>query len=515
VDASGPSPEAPAERSPPVPASAQIGEPISFQSVHLYVLGLSVLAAALIVGLIRWGGATLPHEHVVAFWLLVQFVVASELLPIAVPRREDVEEITTSTSFAFALMLAWGTTPAVYVLAGAAAVADLARRKPLRKLLFNVSQYAITIAAAGGVYALLGGERSISGGDVIPLVAAGTTFFVVNNLLFAVALGLAQRVSILSELRRDLLFGVAVTATLVAMSPVVVVVSRRSPLLVPLLLLPMAAVHLAARASRERADLIRQLEDSLARLTEANRMKDEFVAVVSHELRTPLTSIQGYLKTLLELELDEKDQRSFIEGADRQTGRLQRLIEQLLVVSRLESKSDRPSVGPVELHDLVRDVTDELEARRGGRRIDVRLPLDLPAVQTDAGKVHQVLSNLVENALKYSPSGSTVRIRGRAEIAGVVMSVEDEGFGVPEEARERIFERFFQVDQSLTRKAGGTGLGLYICRRLVHDLGGVVWLEATGPEGSTFSVRLPWSLDPDPATSSDDLEDRHSLDSTV
>ena len=248
-----------------------------------------------------------------------------------------------------------------------------------------------------------------------------------------------------------------------------------------------------ASVSLENARLVGRLEESLAHLTEMNRLKDDFVAAVSHELRTPLTSIQGYIKTLLRpnVEFSPDDQRSFIEAVDRQSERLRRLIEDLLVVSRIESDTDKLIVTPVLLQKVARHVVDEFRARTGDRTFDFQFDDAVLEVDTDETKVHQVVSNFVDNALKYAPDGTTITIGGRVEGDYVVMSVADQGTGIPDSEQARIFDRFYQIDQSSTRAAGGTGLGLYICKKLAEAIGGDILLERSDENGSVFALRIP------------------------
>jgi K+-sensing histidine kinase KdpD len=248
-----------------------------------------------------------------------------------------------------------------------------------------------------------------------------------------------------------------------------------------------------ASVSLENARLVGKLEDSLAHLTEMNRLKDDFVASVSHELRTPLTSIRGYIKTLLrsDANFSIEEQRTFLETVDRQSNRLHRLIEDLLAVSRIESETDSTLLAQVSLHELTVEVADELRSKTARRKLDIDVPADLPSVKTDPGKVHQIVLNLIDNALKYAPEKTTVTVVGAAQSGGVTISVIDEGEGIPAEFQERIFDRFYQVDQSTTRMVGGTGLGLYICRRMAEAIGGRVWLENSDEDGSTFSLWIP------------------------
>jgi signal transduction histidine kinase len=257
-----------------------------------------------------------------------------------------------------------------------------------------------------------------------------------------------------------------------------------------------------ASVSLENARLVDRLQQSLAHLTEMNRLKDDFVAAVSHELRTPLTSIQGYVKTLLRPgaeKLPDEQRRSFLEAVDRQGERLRRLIEDLLVVSRLEAHEMSPVIGRVDVAGVIAQVLTELREKAAGFEVDVEVAPGLPPVQTDEGKVLQIVSNLVDNAFKYSPRGGKVTLHASQSGEGIQISVSDTGAGIPEEMTEKVFDRFYQVDQSSTREVGGTGLGLYICRRLAEALGGRVWIERTGPTGSTFSLWVPATL-PVPVT---------------
>ncbi|MEA2516709.1 MAG: hypothetical protein QOG16_547 [Actinomycetota bacterium] len=249
-----------------------------------------------------------------------------------------------------------------------------------------------------------------------------------------------------------------------------------------------------ASIALENARLINQLEDSLAHLTEMNRLKDDFVASVSHELRTPLTSIQGFVKTLLrpDASFTEAEQRSFLETVDRQSGRLHRLIEDLLAVSRIESRTDTTSYHIVSLQQIAHAVVEEVHNRALPDQIEFDFDGELP-VETDGGKVHQILANLVDNALKYGGAGNPILVKGVRDGEGASIAVSDRGSGVPAELQERVFDRFYQVDQSATRSVGGAGLGLYICRRMAEAIGGRVWLEKTGPEGSTFTLWVPAS----------------------
>jgi two-component system sensor histidine kinase VicK len=235
--------------------------------------------------------------------------------------------------------------------------------------------------------------------------------------------------------------------------------------------------------------LVNRLEIALAHETEMSQMKDDFVATISHELRTPLTSVNGYLKTLLgDIEVSPADQRDFIERADRATARLQRLIEDLLFASRMESSDLQSDRDVVSLPALMEQIVDE----RDQERIRVHLAPDAPAIiHAQEEHVVRIVGNLVDNALKYSPPTEDVTIECVPDGVGVMISVSDRGCGIPADAQVRVFDRFYQVDQSSTRRVGGTGMGLYIARRAAEVLGGRVWLNRSDAAGSTFRAWLP------------------------
>ena len=260
-------------------------------------------------------------------------------------------------------------------------------------------------------------------------------------------------------------------------------------------LLESLAIH--ASTALENARLVERLKESLERLTESNRIKDDFVATVSHELRTPLTVMRGFIKTLLreDVTFSAEQQVGFLEAADRGGERLHDLIEQLLTVSRIEANREPVAMAPVPIQAIVERAISDFDSRRESHAIEVRGITSLPTVLTDGAKVQQIVSNLVENALKYSPPGSTVVVEGTVEKQQVVVRVMDEGAGIPEDLHERIFDRFFQVDSSATRDVGGTGLGLYICRRLAEEIGAILTLERSGADGTVFTLAIPHERD--------------------
>lgn len=470
-----------------------VGERLDRPSARVFVAVVTGAGLATLLAVTIRVGSHRLLDAPLTFWVFAVLLFVGELFPIMAFHDGEWEEIGTSTTFGLAIVWAYGIGPAAVALAVASSVSDIVQRKDLWKVAFNVGQYTLSVTAAGMVFEALGAPSRVTAGGLGAIVAAGVAFFIVNDGLTGVAVALARGMDPMRFLASDLWFQASTAAALIALSPIVLIVAERSPWLVPLVAVPVATVYWGATASLKNTDLVARLRESLEHEKEIGRLKDEFVAVVSHELRTPLTSIQGYVKTLLQLshDLGEEQQRSFLEAADRQSDRLRRLIEQLLVVGRLESHVEPIRVSLVSLQGLVSLVVDELRPRANGHTFDLRFAGNLDLIETDEAKVHQILSNLVENALKYAPPDTRVTVRATMAGDGALVSVEDEGPGIPEGSRDKVFERFYQADSSTTRRVGGTGLGLYICRKMAETIGARVWLDRSGPEGSTFCVWIP------------------------
>lgn len=220
--------------------------------------------------------------------------------------------------------------------------------------------------------------------------------------------------------------------------------------------------------------------------------KDLFLAVTSHELRTPITVIQGFARMLNDHwdELNDAERRESVERIAVRTKALAALVEQLLLGSRAGAAMFEPSVAPFDLARLVASSVASLDGLSTAHTIVVEVPDDLPSVLGDAAATDVVIGQLLENALKYSPDGGEVRVSVHLDGDTAVVGVADQGVGIPEADRERIFERFFQSGGGDRRPFGGVGLGLYIVRRLVTAQGGTVVAHALA-RGSRFDVALP------------------------
>jgi len=231
----------------------------------------------------------------------------------------------------------------------------------------------------------------------------------------------------------------------------------------------------------------------LTRIRQLENTRQEFVANVSHELRTPLSLIKGFVETLLEGAKSDPDKCTrFLQTIEKHTDRLTFLIEDLLTISRLESGEVVMNVHEVHLHEEVQRVIDDLGQRAVEKKsvIENTVPSTLTA-RADADRLHQVFFNLIENAIKYGRNDGRVVVGGKDRGDGKVeMWVCDDGPGIPPEARDRVFERFYRVDRARSRETGGTGLGLSIVKHIVQAHGGEVWLKSELAEGTTFLFTL-------------------------
>ncbi|MFH0887029.1 MAG: ATP-binding protein [bacterium] len=222
-------------------------------------------------------------------------------------------------------------------------------------------------------------------------------------------------------------------------------------------------------------------------------IRKDFVANVTHELKTPLTAISGYAETLLDGALkDVRNRRSFVQKIKNQSDRLGSLIDDILELSQIESGRKEFEIGKVAIQPLVDKVIDDLHERIKKKKIKVgiELPDDLSYVKCDTRELEAIINNLLDNAIKYTPSGGKISIIGQESAKYVRISISDTGVGIPGKDIPRLFERFYRVDKARSRELGGTGLGLSIVKHLVEAQGGEVAVESTIGQGSTFSFTL-------------------------
>jgi signal transduction histidine kinase len=227
-------------------------------------------------------------------------------------------------------------------------------------------------------------------------------------------------------------------------------------------------------------------------LRRADQIRRDFVANVSHELRTPLTAIRGYIEALSESDTGADERQRFLEIVARHTARMERLVMDLLRLARLDAGQETLEVVSCDVRSLVHGVVADLlplaDARR--QRIETAIAANAASLDGDPGKLHDALRNLVANAITYAPEGTTVRVDAARVGLRIEIAVSDEGPGLPEEDRTRVFERFYRVDKSRARDPGGTGLGLAIVKHLVELHGGTVRAENRAGVGARFTVSL-------------------------
>jgi len=251
------------------------------------------------------------------------------------------------------------------------------------------------------------------------------------------------------------------------------------------------------RSRDEIGRLSRAFNDMTARLQAARQMQTDFVADVSHELRTPLTSIKGMLETLRDGAIDDPEVRDrFLETAENETDRLIRLVNDLLLLSRVDSEALNLRRQSQDLLKLVQASVERLRPQAEARELVLRVEADsiAPLVWVDADRVQQVLVNLLDNAIKFSRPGDTVTVKvaaGPGHSARV--QVCDQGIGIPAEDLPHIGQRFYRADKARSRAAGGGGLGLAIAQSLVQAHGGRLWLESREGEGTLVSFTVPYS----------------------
>lgn len=238
-----------------------------------------------------------------------------------------------------------------------------------------------------------------------------------------------------------------------------------------------------------------ELKISYNELKELDKLKSELIAVVSHELRTPLTSIKGYVELVLDGTMGaiNDSQKKCLQVADDNIVRLRRLIESMLDLSKIERGELEMYREKVNLRSIVCDVIEYLKPLATEKNIKLNKEVEDIAIEADKDRITQVLTNLIENAIKFSPANESILVSGVLEDEHIHLKVTDRGAGIPKKDMEKIFNRFYQVDSSTKRKKGGSGLGLAVCKSIVEAHKGSIWVESELGKGSTFHIILPIS----------------------
>ena len=253
-------------------------------------------------------------------------------------------------------------------------------------------------------------------------------------------------------------------------------------------------LYLAPFSDREQGGVLIVLHDVTEQHRNEERRK-EFVANVSHELRTPLTNVRSYAETLRDggADIPPEMAESFLDIIMTETDRMTHIVQDLLVLSRLDAGNTEMAFSRFPFGAAISSVVqaNALNAKQRGHELTCRMPEDLPLVMGDRNRLEQVMMNIIGNAIKYTPDGGHIRVTAAAEEDTVWMEVSDDGIGIPEKDRERIFERFYRVDKARSRESGGTGLGLSIAREIVQRHNGSLALAPHEGKGTTVRLTLP------------------------
>ncbi len=244
-------------------------------------------------------------------------------------------------------------------------------------------------------------------------------------------------------------------------------------------------------------DKAAELEDAYEELKKMDKLKSEFISNISHELRTPLTSIKGYASLILDEKMGNLNDkiRDSLDIIDRNVDRLTDLIDDMLDLTRMETGKINYKMERIQLDEVVRNSVEDLRlsASKKGLEITYKLPEYPLNITGDKGRLTQVMTNLLENAIKFTPSGGKIHIEVEDRDKDIHVKVTDTGIGIPDDKLSEIFTKFYQVDSSTTRKTGGTGLGLYMVRNIIAAHNGKIWVESKLGEGSKFHFILPYT----------------------
>jgi len=239
----------------------------------------------------------------------------------------------------------------------------------------------------------------------------------------------------------------------------------------------------------------RRIELQNIQLKKLDQLKSEFLNITSHELRTPMAAIKGYIQMLLKQTLGNitPEQKDALNVALRNTERLNHLVQEILDISNLESGTMKFIPEKTDVTKMVKEIAETMKTFANLKRIKINIDIQkkLPDLMIDQERIRQVLVNLVDNAIKFSPDGSMIHIKARKEKENVLFEVQDSGRGIPKNKQKKIFERFYQVDSGIDRKFGGIGLGLTISKKIIETYGGQIWVDSTEGKGSSFKFSVP------------------------
>jgi signal transduction histidine kinase len=416
-------------------------------------------------------------ESIAGIVALLLASTAAEAFPLPI---EGVTAGSTSLSTVFivaaAVIYDWRAAAVVGFLS--MALVELGRRRRFTRVAFNTGLYVLAAIAAGvAAEPLTGGTGAL----VLSSFVGAVAFYAVDMVLLSAVVARMRGIPFFPSLGRYLWSTALPFLVLASLSATIVVLWDRSAFLSFLVVGPLVMIALYER----------WLHGALERLREFDRLKDEFIAVISHELRTPLTSVYGAAVTLQKHHVRDEMRETLLAIVSEEAGRLARLLDDALSASRLHARKEQFHIAPTDPVEAARAVVDATRSRLpSGFEMALVAEPDVAPVAADPDKLRQVLVNLTENAIKYSPNGGRIEVTIESADSVVRFSVRDEGIGIPAQAQGRVFERFHRVDPNMSRGVGGTGLGLYICREIVEHMNGRIWVTSEEGTGSTFTFEL-------------------------
>jgi len=251
--------------------------------------------------------------------------------------------------------------------------------------------------------------------------------------------------------------------------------------------------HMAEALGESRGREIKLLEETsqMEAMKELDRLKTDFLATISHELRTPLTLITGYAELISSREKLSPRGREMAQTALRESRHMARLVDDLLDLSRMETEGLELHKEPVNLIRLIEESLANFSVLSPQHHLETRIPHGLPWIMADRARISQAINHLLDNAIKYSPNGGTITVELLRQATAVMVSVRDQGVGIPPEKQKLLFTKFYRADEFLKLAVRGTGLGLALCKYIVEAHGGRIWAESQKDLGSTFSFSLP------------------------
>jgi signal transduction histidine kinase/CheY-like chemotaxis protein len=484
--------------------------------------------AQLYVGLVMLAGGTVlwtwlprdyPRPTLFLAVLTIACLTAAWKVNLPIPLSSG---STLSVSYAAKMMalLLLGPRHAVLIAVAAAFTQCTYRPKqpyPFYRTVFSMGAEALTMAGTSVAYAWLAGPSAPMNGSVLalakPLVGAVSIYFLFNTGLIAGAIALSTQQPITKVWRNDFLWsGITFMVAGSAGAIAALVINRGEFWFALMLVAPIYFTyrtyqlfvarledqqrHMAemARLHEVRHELLEREQSARAAAEEANRLKDQFLAIVSHELRTPLNAILGWTDMLRKGVLDEERRDRAYQAVWDSAQRQAQLIEELLDVARIVSGKLRLEISSVDLRDVTRAALNVVQPAADAKGVQVTFDADemVGVIDADKARFQQIAWNLVSNAIKFTPNGGSVIVRLRRTQVNVELVVADTGQGIPDGFLKSVFEPFRQVDESTTRANGGLGLGLSIVKHLVEAHGGTISVYSAGADqGSTFTVRLP------------------------